>query len=67
MKPPFNESQNFEVLQPDDVFITFSHLENCCLQFKITDDNINLTYGFTPFREINLYATGTLINVFMKC
>lgn len=47
--------------------ISFSHLSSYLISDDISNDHQSPAYGFPASQEENLYETGFLLKVFLKC
>jgi hypothetical protein len=67
MKTPMTKIHTTADSIEEDPFISFSHLASCFSEHETVDDNPNPSHGFPSPREENLYETGILVKMFLKC
>jgi len=69
MKPSTPEIQISDVKTEDKPTLSFSHLSSWLVSEDILNDNQSAPYGFPApqEQEEDLYQTGYLIRVFLKC
>jgi hypothetical protein len=53
--------------QTQDPIVTFDHLTSCYPRQENDDDNSSAAHGFPSSSEENLYETGMLVKIFLKC
>ena len=51
----------------DELIMSFSHLSSCFASDDLSDDSQGAAYGFSVPREEELYETGYLAKIFLRC
>jgi hypothetical protein len=67
MKPSIPEIQITVVKIEDGPTFSFSHLSSWLASEDILNDNQSAPFGFPAPQEEDLYQTGYLLRVFLKC
>ncbi len=67
MKPSIPEIQITVAKTEDGPALSFSHLSSWLASEDILNDNHIASYGFPAPQEEDLYQTGYLLRVFLKC
>ena len=67
MKPAEAENRIMVDAIAEGPVISFSHLSSYLISDDISNDHQGLTYGFPASQEDDLYETGFLLKVFLKC
>lgn len=67
MKPATTENRITVDAITEGPVISFSHLSSYLISDDISNDHQSPAYGFPASQEENLYETGFLLKVFLKC
>jgi hypothetical protein len=67
MKPSIPEIQITVEKIADAPIVSFSHLSSCFASENILNDDQSTVYGFPAAQEEELYETGYLSKIFLRC
>jgi len=67
MKPSTPENEKTVDEMAPGPILSFAHLSSCLDAGAAWSDSQNTSYGFPASREEDLYETGFLLKVFLKC
>ena len=67
MKPSIPESEIIVDKTADEPIVSFSHLSFSLASEEMFNDNQGTVYGFPAAEEEDLYETGYLMKIFLRC